>query len=343
MPLPTKLKLSEPSSKSISACSEACTTKTVKADEALGKPNRSTSSDTDTVLVDNDVSDTDSTLSSSTDSSEKSQQIMEIAQDQQPLPTPISTGEGIVTVPTVNREPTRTRGGFGNPRRMAIDEDHFVDPPEQEATQQQQTIEPSSNSEHETEPIQSPNNDSLGENNSDTIVCNNIVITSAGASSSLAPPSSDNIKLEKEKSTSVPISDGLTDASTAMNPHDETVSNSNSSSDKAKAKKSGGKVYKTEAICRKVDSSQNIFWLMLFDLKKDVINEFRSASMSRLAFSQLKFLNRLQLHLFFLIFELIYSFIKFEFLKISIYMLVILSLSYTQAVGRGEWLWNWST
>ena len=219
----------------------------VETSSALKQQNWSSNS----VFVYKEVNNTDSTIQSSTDSSEKPQQITEIANHQchqQPLLMSMSTGEGIMTVPTKS------------PRRMAIDEDHFVDPPEQEATQQQQTIEPSSNCVHDPEPIQSPTNDSLVEKNSDTIVCNNMG-TSTGASS-LAPPSSSNIKLEKEKSTSVPISDGMTDASTAIIPLDETVSNSNSSSGKAKAKE------------------QNMFWLMPFDLKEDVINEFRPASMS---------------------------------------------------------------
>ena len=54
----------------------------------------------------------------------------------------------------------------------------------------------------------------------------------------------------------------MADASTAIIPLDETVSNSNSSSGKFEAKE------------------QNMFWLMPFDLKEDVINEFRPASMS---------------------------------------------------------------
>ena len=278
MPLPTK--------KSIPTCSDACSTEKVRADEALGKPSRSSNNnaDTDTVLVDNDVSDTDSTvstLSSSTDSSEKPQQIMEIAQHQQALPTPMSTCEGItVTVPTADADRKSSRGRFGTPRRMAIDEDQFVDPPK-EVPQQQQIIEPSNNVALKPKPIKSPNNDTIDGKNNGTIFSNNMG-TSAGAS--FPPPNSNDKKLGKEKSASALFaSDGMTDDSKVMNSFDETVANS--SSGKFKTKENyGSKVY-TTAICWKVDWRQNMFWLMLFDVKKDVIINFngsRSASMWRL-------------------------------------------------------------
>ena len=111
------------------------------------------------------------------------------------------------------------------------------------------------------------------------------VATSAGT---LPPPSnSSNMKSEKEKSTSVPItiSDGMTDDSKVMHSCDETAPNSlpvKSLNSKGNGCVYYGKRYTTEAICRRVDASQNVFWLMLFNKKDDVINEFRTASMWRL-------------------------------------------------------------
>ena len=225
-----------------------------------------------------DGSNTTSTISAFSTNSSQNQKPTTQKQQQDS-----STDTG--SLPTADRETKTTRGGFGNRRRMEIDEDCFADPsaPELESALQQQTT--AFSKQIAQQPIQQPKIDAIGGgiggNNGKSN--GNKVIGFVGTTSSFPPPKPSNKILEKEKSTSVPISDGMAAASTAMNSFDETASNS--SSGKFKTNESAyGELFMTEAICRKVDASQNMFWLILFDLKEDVINEFRSASMWRFEF-----------------------------------------------------------